>query len=305
MKLSNTLLPFCLLFLGLTSNAQVVRIGTNTPATSSQLEVNSTTKGFLPPRMTSAQRNTIVSPAIGSVIFNTTTNCLNFYNGSGWNEACGTPIIKYPSGSIFCASGATEIVNVTNPKTGKIWMDRNLGASQVATSSIDTNSYGDLYQWGRGADGHHCRNSGTTTTLSSTDILGNSGFINASTTPYDWRSGQNGNLWQGVNGTNNPCPIGYRLPTETEWDNERLSWVLAPISSTNTSAGAFASPLKLPMAGYRNFNLGSLSNVGTNGVYWSSTVRSTSSRGLGFNTGNAYIFTVYRANGFSVRCLKD
>jgi len=33
-------------------------------------------------------------------------------------------------------------------------MDRNLGATQVATSSTDENSYGDLYQWGRRADGH-------------------------------------------------------------------------------------------------------------------------------------------------------
>ena len=48
---------------------------------------------------------------------------------------------------------------------GRVWMDRNLGASQVATSSTDTNSYGDLYQWGRGADGHQLRISNTTSTF--------------------------------------------------------------------------------------------------------------------------------------------
>jgi len=37
-------------------------------------------------------------------------------------------------------------------KTGRVWMDRNLGASQVATSSTDPLSLGDLYQWGRGTD---------------------------------------------------------------------------------------------------------------------------------------------------------
>ncbi len=41
---------------------------------------------------------------------------------------------------------------------------------------------------------------------------------------YDWRSPQNDNLWQGVNGINNPCPSGYRLPTEAELEAERLSW---------------------------------------------------------------------------------
>jgi hypothetical protein len=41
-------------------------------------------------------------------------------------------------------------------------MDRNLGASQVATSSTDPASYGDLYQWGRPADGHQIRTSAIT-----------------------------------------------------------------------------------------------------------------------------------------------
>lgn len=42
---------------------------------------------------------------------------------------------------------------VISPYTGKTWMDRNLGATQVATSSTDAASFGDLYQWGRANDG--------------------------------------------------------------------------------------------------------------------------------------------------------
>ncbi|MDO5968527.1 hypothetical protein Q4Q35_01790, partial [Flavivirga aquimarina] len=52
--------------------------------------------------------------------------------------------------------------DITSSATGKIWMDRNLGASQVATSSNDADAYGDLYQWGRAADGHESRTSSTT-----------------------------------------------------------------------------------------------------------------------------------------------
>jgi hypothetical protein len=63
-------------------------------------------------------------------------------------STANAPLPKYPAGSVFCASGPTVIVDVTNPATGKIWMDRNLGATQVATSSTDANSFGDLYQWG-------------------------------------------------------------------------------------------------------------------------------------------------------------
>jgi uncharacterized protein (TIGR02145 family) len=117
----------------------------------------------------------------------------------------------------------TQVVEVTNPSTGKVWMDRNLGASRAATSSTDEEAYGDLYQWGRAADGHQIRTSNTTSTLSNSDTPGHGNFILANYPPYDWRSPQNDNLWQGVNGTNNPCPAGYRLPTEAELDAERQS----------------------------------------------------------------------------------
>jgi uncharacterized protein (TIGR02145 family) len=178
-------------------------------------------------------------------------------------------------------------------------MDRNLGASQVATSSTDANSYGDLYQWGRKSDGHQCRNSATTSTLSSGDQPGHGDFILINSSPFDWRSPQNTNLWQGVNGVNNPCPSLYRLPTEAELEAERGSW------SSIDDAGAFASPLKLPVAGYRNFSIGSLSDVGSIGYYWSSTVSGTSARYLGFSSSSANMVADYRAFGFSVRCLKD
>jgi hypothetical protein len=266
------------------------------PHPSAMLDVSSTAKGFLPPRMTAAERDAITAPAVGLVIYNTTSNCLNFYIGSGWNETCGTA--SYPSGSVFCASGATTVVNVTNPTTGKIWMDRNLGASQAATSSADALAYGDLYQWGRGNDGHQCRTSPTTITLTSADQPANGNFILASNSPYDWRSPQNVNLWQGVNGVNNPCPSGYRIPTEAEFNAERLSW-----SSLN-SAGAFASPLKFPMAGSRNYSDGLLYDVGTFGYCWSSGVSSTSSSLLYINSNSGIMFTYYRSQGFSVRCIK-
>lgn len=48
------------------------------------LDTASTTKGFLPPRMTTAQRDAISTPPAGLVIYNTSTNVLNFYNGSAW-----------------------------------------------------------------------------------------------------------------------------------------------------------------------------------------------------------------------------
>ena len=229
----------------------------------------------------------------------TATGQMLYWNGLAWaNVTPGNQgqILTFDDG---VPTWRTPAGDVLNPSTGKIWKDRNLGAKQVATSSADANAYGDLYQWGRGTDGHQLRTSGTTTTRSSEDIAGHGLFILATSSPYDWRSPKNDNLWQGLSGVNNPCPAGYRLPTNTEWDAERLSW------GSNSSAGAFASPLKLPVAGCRVYNTGSISNAGSLGYYWSSTVITNYSRALIFNIGNAYTDADGRGSGLSVRCIKD
>ena len=104
---------------------------------------------------------------------------------------------------------------------------------------------------------------------------------------------------QGVDGINNPCPAGYRLPTEAEWNAEVNSWI------SNNPAGAIASSLKLPMAGGRSRSSGSLFSVSANGFYWSSTVSGSGARRLGFSSGPAYMYNDGRALGVSVRCIKD
>ena len=190
----------------------------------------------------------------------------------------------------------TEVVEVTSA-TGRVWMDRNLGASRAATSMTDEQAYGDLYQWGRAADGHQRRNSQTTSTLSSSDQPGHGSFILSNLgTNNDWRSPQNDNLWQGVDGINNPCPSSYRLPTDTEWEEEQQSW------SSNDAEGAFASPLKLSLAGYR---LEGLQDLGVNVGYWSSTVSYAGAQFLALYSTGVHRTYDGRANGFSVRCIKD
>jgi hypothetical protein len=67
------------------SSTGVVSINDATPETSAQLDVFSTTRGFLPPRMTSTQRDAISSPAAGLVIYNTTTLKLQVYT-TAWTD---------------------------------------------------------------------------------------------------------------------------------------------------------------------------------------------------------------------------
>jgi uncharacterized protein (TIGR02145 family) len=204
----------------------------------------------------------------------------------------------YPVGTVHCSGTATTVVDVYNPVTGKTWMDRNLGADRAAISSFDAQSFGDLYQWGRAADGHQCRNSPLTPILSGTDIPQHDSLIQSFVVPHDWRIPQNNNLWQGTSGVNNPCPTGYRLPTDAEFHAEQLSW------TSNGVSGAFGSPLKLTAGGYRFHMDGALLNVGSSGWYWTSTSSGQTSRLLNIS-GNTFLSSTVRATGFSVRCIRD
>jgi uncharacterized protein (TIGR02145 family) len=225
-------------------------------------------------------------------------------DGTNWHvlEESGQIINTSSFNQFNCDGSIFTWSNVTNSTTGKIWMDRNLGAKQVATSSTDADSYGDSYQWGRAKDGHQCRTlQNTTTTLSKDNTPGHDKFYkSSSSTNFNWRSPSNIGLWQGINGINNPCPSGYRLPTETELNNERLTW------TNQDYRGAFASVLKLPSAGFRDFDASNYIAY-YDGAYWSSTVTSGNVRYLYFyvGTNSASIRNASPGFGFSVRCIKD
>jgi uncharacterized protein (TIGR02145 family) len=122
------------------SFAQVkVSQGGGSPDASSLFEVESTTMGFLPPRMTTLQRNAIGSPAPGLRIYNIDTNCENFYNGSNWMELCGTctPQVSVPNAGpdITNLSGSSTSLSGNSPGT------ENTGAWSVASG--DGGSFGD------------------------------------------------------------------------------------------------------------------------------------------------------------------
>jgi hypothetical protein len=87
-----------------------VKIGNNVLVLepSAALEVESQNKGFLPPRLTTAERNAITQPALGLHIFNTDFNCPEYFNGSSWFSLCGIPSCTSPPNSPSTISGITN-----------------------------------------------------------------------------------------------------------------------------------------------------------------------------------------------------
>ncbi|NGZ90782.1 fibrobacter succinogenes major paralogous domain-containing protein [Psychroflexus maritimus] len=293
-------------------------IGTTNPDASAALDVVATDKGLLPPRMTEAERDAISNPAEGLMIYNTDENCIQFFKGV-WYDTCSGSLVIPPSTTQNCdnvpflSADETEIVDVTNPVTGDTWMDRNLGAftadrsTPSADGGTDCWAYGNLYQWGRNSDGHEDRTSNTNAGPVAAGTEG-SDFITVASSPYDWLSTQDDTRWgnptDADKGVHDPCPAGYRVPTEAELNNERSSWTQSPINSTNNREGAITSPLKLPVAGYRS-RTGGLGGVGSSGFYWSSTVSGANGSRLNFPSSGANMGTGVRAGGFPVRCIKD
>jgi uncharacterized protein (TIGR02145 family) len=224
------------------------------------------------------------------------------------NQPATTPAENKVATDFACGSEIKDASGITYgtvvAEDGKCWLDRNLGAKEIATSPTDEASYGWLFQWGRGADGHQSPISETTATLSATDTPGHANFITKILTPPDWRSTQNDNLWQGVSGINNPCPTGFSVPTQLEWS------ALASASHITNSTTAFNSSLRLALAGGRDID-GALFKQGILGYYWSSNpVKINGSAvafdlviGSGVNVGPSIAGN--RVLGLSVRCLKN
>jgi hypothetical protein len=90
--MKKSIIIICCLISWQLNKAQNVGIGTTNPAASAQLDVSSSTKGFLMPRMTTAQRDSIVSPAVGLQVFNLDDQCIDLYDGTNWIKNCGLKV---------------------------------------------------------------------------------------------------------------------------------------------------------------------------------------------------------------------
>lgn len=265
---------------GATSGVNV-GIGTTSPNASAQLDVSSTTTGFLPPRMNVSQRRAITNPAAGLMIWcinGETTGEWQGYNGYSWVTLSGSP----------------TSVNICY----QLWMDNNLDVDRYRNGD-PIPKVTDPTAWGALTTGAYC-------------------YYNNDSATYAATYGKLYN-WYAVNDPRGIAPSGWHIPSDAEWatletclggasvaggemkETGTIHWLTPNIGATNSSD--FTA---LP-GGYRNY-LGSFGNVGESGYWWSSTSQSGSgawARQLTYDDDDIITNNDAKRNGLSVRCIRD
>ncbi len=200
MKKLIAIIPILVVLFGNTLTAQVaINTDGSAPDASAILDLQSTDKGFLPPRMTLAQRDAISNPDMGLIVFNTTTKRPNYYSGIQWETFDDT----------WASCGNTLTYSGQDYNTVMIgdqcWMAENLNVGtridvtddQADNSTIekycyddnesDCDTYGGLYQWAEVVQ-----------------------YLNGATNISSWDPVPSGNV-QGI------CPTGWHIPSDAEW----------------------------------------------------------------------------------------
>ncbi|MBE0636947.1 MAG: hypothetical protein IH598_00330 [Bacteroidales bacterium] len=312
----------------LTAQVAITTDGSD-PDGSAMLDVKSTDKGFLPPRMTQAQIEAIATPANGLIVFNTTDEKLYVFMESEnvWKE------INYGTGTISPPFACGQ--NLIDPRDSKsyttvligtqCWMAQNLNIGLRINVSVEQSqntpaeiiekycygdnesncdTYGGLYQWAEMVQ-----------------------YLNGATNGISWDPVPTGNV-QGI------CPAGWHLPTDAEWTalttyvssqsgylcNSNTSFIAKALAATtiwnsssntcavgnNLSANNATGFTGLP-GGLRVTN-GTFNNLGITGYFWSSSDGSSTEawdRSLGYSSALVFRNSYGKGYGFSVRCLRD
>ena len=289
-KVKRNLLIILLVINSVKCTAQNVGIGTTTPNASAQLDVSSTHSGFLPPRMTYAQRNAIVSPAAGLIVYCTDCNAgageMNYFNGITWmNMTIGT------ASNIVANLPSVTICN-------QIWTTKNLDVSIYRNGDVIP-QVTDPTQWANLTTGAWC---------------------------YYNNNPDNGAIygklynWYAVNDTRGLAPIGWHIPSDVEWsllenclggannaggalkEVGSLHWVSPNTGATNSSG--FSG---IPGA-HRKID-GSFNDIGVYAFWWCATEPNTTGVFLRFISYFTSIISRgssdTKTNGYSVRCVKD
>jgi hypothetical protein len=233
--------------------------------------------------------------------------------GSATNTATNTAISVAHNGFTYGF--------VTSPTTGRVWLDRNLGAGSACNESRDSGNFasgaeyflahnnctGRYFQWGRNPDKHQFIGSSTRVdkALDISDV-GFPSFILILPVPhFDWVADgvDNNNTlriaqWSKTDGSS-VCPVAFRVPTRAE-----LSAELAGLQNRDD---AYQSFLKIGTSSFRDPLTGDIVAIGNEIFLWTvdDSFDHESAHCIIFNQVNKIESTRSRAFGASVRCIKN
>ncbi|RYE04598.1 MAG: hypothetical protein EOP51_35230 [Sphingobacteriales bacterium] len=281
MKLAASIL---LLLCGHLAHAQSVAIGNNPPQASAQLDIQSNSKGLLPPRLTGAQRDAISNPVAGLMIW--CSNCglsgeMQVYNGSSWTNMVGNP--KSATETTIC---------------GQRWLMENLNVTTYRNGD-PIPLVSDNATWQSLTTGAYC-------------------YYNNDSATYAAIYGKLYN-WYAVNDPRGLAPAGWHIPTVAEWDalqsclggvnaaggplkDTGITYWLPPNAGATNSSGFAARP-----GGSRDF-VGDFYFVGIYGTWWTASPVNTSEaywRRLSYATTLLFDGNQQKRDGYSVRVLRN
>lgn len=235
------------------------------------------------------------TPWTQSLSWDCTYYCIDWYT---WTNCNIPPLWVHPDWNDLIVSDWTNSITIA---------DRNLWA--MSDDYTSTASYWSHYQWGR-----------NDTLWTNWTVAMNS----------DWQTPQVNDAWWWVNDTATstatytslrqwPCPPNYHVPSTEEWKILIKIWFAIKWKSCDVSVGTycsfwtwnaafanFQSDLKIPLAGYRNWNSGTVVDYGTYGRYWSSSPNGTEAYHMYLTPNNVLPQgSNTRAYGRSIRCFKN
>ncbi len=299
-----------LMIIGFVWNTQIqaqVSISTtcNDPDASAMLDVQSSSLGLLPPRI--ADTTAVNSPAEGLLIYDLSTHCMRYYNGTKWSDCMGccssTP-------SFSCGGTVVDSRDGQSYSTVQIgtqcWMAENINVGTMISGANDQTDNGIIEKYCYGNDIANC------------DTYGGL---------YQWGEAMQ---YDTISSTPDVCPDGWHIPSDDEWktlemylgmsqsDADALGWRgtdeggklketgTTHWNSPNTGATNSSGFTGLP-GGYRATS-GSFDYISVYGYYWTSTEyvsNHSKLRTLGSNYSQVYRENGWNPNGFGVRCIKD
>ncbi len=263
-----------------------VGIGTTTPAASAALDITSTTKGLLPPRMTEAQRNILSTTATAGLLI-WCSNCgtsgeLQVYNGSAWTNLIGNTTSAATYVTIGTQNWATKNLDVTTYRDGTEipqvtnyleWRNLTTGAwCYYANETANGTIYGKLYNW------------------------------------------------YAVNDSRGLAPAGWHIPTYSEWTTLTTfiggeSVAGGKLKETGTTHWTTPNTAATDNYGFTALPGGSRQSgvsyyINEFGTFWSSSPSSVDNYRaivitLDYNSAPVYYNIWDRSFGYSVRCIKD